>query len=277
MKKSLLVCFGVVVLILVLALGFPANAEEGNADNGIAAENPEAGELGNLESGELDTRVPRDPPYREVVIVYFAEMPPSLEGFGLRYSGRLIFAKEDIKMAAFETNSVATIGEINQQTLGFVGEVSRDPCVEKAFRDTFMFIRSDKEYSTQPKITYPQEYDEKGLEYTHNKVEVGFWRLPPSLEEFASKYGGRIVLLEEELLFVSVEEVSDVAEFIGKVSSDPYVSYAHPPLHGKPAVVTPNDQWWNDQWGPKKIYCPNAWEEQLGSTAVTVAILDTRD
>jgi serine protease len=279
MKKILLVCFGV-VLILVLALGFPANAEEGNADNGIAAnalitENPVDGKSGNLESGELDTRAPRDPPYREVVIVYFAEMPPSLEGFGLKYGGKLIFAKEDIKMAAFETNSVATIGAINQQTLDFVGEVSRDPCIEKAFRDTFMFIRSDKEYSTRPKITYPQEYDEKGLEYTHNKVEVGFWRLPPSLEEFASKYGGRIVLFEEELLFVSVEEVSDVAEFIRKVSSDPYVSYAHPPLHFKPAVVNPNDEFWNDQWGPQNIYCPNAWDEQLGSTAVTVAILDT--
>jgi serine protease len=279
MKKSLLVCFGVVV-ILMLSLGFPANAEEGNVENGIAAnalitENPVDGKSGNLESGELDSRSSRDPHYRETVIVYFGEMPASLEEFALKYGGKLIFAKEDIRMAAFETNPVVTIGEINQQTLDFVGVVSRDPCVEKAFRDTFMFIRLGDQYSTQPEIKYPQEYDEKGLEYIHNAVEVGFWRLPPSLEEFASKYGGKIVHFEEELLFAGVKEVSDVTEFIGKVSSDQYVRYAHPPVILKPAVVTPNDEFWDDQWGPKKIYCPNAWDRQQGSTSVTVAIVDT--
>ncbi|MCX9013172.1 MAG: S8 family peptidase, partial [Candidatus Methanoperedens sp.] len=38
---------------------------------------------------------------------------------------------------------------------------------------------------------------------------------------------------------------------------------------------TPNDPKWNLQWGPRKIYAPEAWDYQKGSTTVVIAILDS--
>ena len=47
------------------------------------------------------------PVFREVVIVYFKEMPVSLNKFASENGGKLVFVNEDIKMAAFETKSIA--------------------------------------------------------------------------------------------------------------------------------------------------------------------------
>ncbi len=41
------------------------------------------------------------------------------------------------------------------------------------------------------------------------------------------------------------------------------------------SAYTPNDPYWGNQWGPGKIYLPQAWDYQKGSTSITVAILDT--
>jgi thermitase len=41
------------------------------------------------------------------------------------------------------------------------------------------------------------------------------------------------------------------------------------------SAYTPNDPYWGSQWGPNKIYAPDAWNYQKGSTTITVAILDT--
>jgi subtilisin family serine protease len=38
---------------------------------------------------------------------------------------------------------------------------------------------------------------------------------------------------------------------------------------------TPNDPLWVEQWGPKVIKCPQAWDKEKGHWTVSVAILDT--
>jgi serine protease len=238
-------------VIVVVALGFPANAEEGNAEDGVAAnalitENPVDGKSGELESDMSEFRIqdPRLPTFREVVIVYFAEMPSSLNELALKCGGRLIFVKEDIKMAAFETSSMAIPGETSQTGLDFVSQALKDPCVEKAFRDPFMFGAPDSRLSPDPFIRYPEEFEKNGWEYAPNMVSVGFWRLPPSLEEFASTYGGRLLRFDEVLLFATFE-TSDMTEFIKKVSADPYVRTAGP--NGISQICSePTDPLWGD-------------------------------
>jgi len=37
----------------------------------------------------------------------------------------------------------------------------------------------------------------------------------------------------------------------------------------------PNDPGWENQWGPQDIHCPKAWDNGVGSTEVTLAIVDT--
>src|SRR5665648_1283676 len=51
----------------------------------------------------IPPKEPVGPAFRESVIVYFEEMPGSLEDFASQYGVKLTFAKEDIQMAAFET------------------------------------------------------------------------------------------------------------------------------------------------------------------------------
>ncbi|MBE0427951.1 MAG: hypothetical protein IBX72_15060 [Nitrospirae bacterium] len=164
------------------------------------------------------------PVFREDVIVYFKEMPASLEEFASRYGGKLIFAKLDIKMAAFETVPIGSPAQTSQRTLDFINEVSKDSLVEKAYRDEFEFTRPDEKYSPEPGIKYPEDMKD---DYVPNKVIVGFWRRPPSLEDFASKHGGKLIYYEEVLMFASFD-VSNISGFISKASTDPYVRYVHP-------------------------------------------------
>ncbi|MCW2598520.1 MAG: putative subtilase-family protease [Frankiales bacterium] len=39
--------------------------------------------------------------------------------------------------------------------------------------------------------------------------------------------------------------------------------------------VTPDDPYWPKEWGPSRVHAPTAWSTTTGSSAVTVAVLDT--
>ncbi|MFZ3058945.1 MAG: hypothetical protein WA102_04315 [Candidatus Methanoperedens sp.] len=172
---------------------------------------------------------------REDVIVYFKEMPPSINGFASKYGVTPIFVKPDIKMAAFETLPKGYPGRVSQRTLDIVSELSKDPLIEKAFRDEYRFIARKAGYlvinaetgyySTEPLIQGPDYYEKLGVEYIPNIVWVGFWRAPPSLEEFASKYGGKLMELSDaDNFFMTAKfETSNISEFINNISTDPYV------------------------------------------------------
>ncbi|WP_456468630.1 S8 family serine peptidase [Archaeoglobus sp.] len=214
------------------------------------------------------------PKFREIVIVYFKEMPLSLEKFAVKYGGKLIFAKEDIKMAAFETNPIKELGKTSKVTLDFIEKVSKDPIVEKAFEDGFMFVKVGEEYKPESKVVYPEDYDKKGIKYISNEVIVGFWRMPPSLEEFAKKYNAKIKRVSNVLMYATFE-VDNISEFIREVSANPYVMDVTPNGLGFYADYTPNDPKWSQQWSPKRIYAPEAWDYQKGSTSVIVAVLDS--
>ena len=167
------------------------------------------------------------PVFKEDVIVYFKEMPLSLEEFASKYRGRVIFIKPDIKMAAFETNPTGRTGEVSQRTLDFINETSNDPSVEKAYQDEFIFTDPDKVYTLEPKITYPEGLKKQGVEYVPNEIIVGFWKMPPSPEEFASKYGATLKSIDEGLLSITFE-TNDASGFIKRISMDSYIRYAEP-------------------------------------------------
>jgi len=212
------------------------------------------------------------PQFREDAIVYFKEMP-DIGAFASKYRGKVIFVKPDIKMAAFETNPNRKNGEVNRETLDFINEVAKDPRIEKVYRDEFMFIDTKRVHKLEPEIKYPEYLDKKGVEYVSNEVVVGFWRMPPSLNEFASKYSANLTDVEDVLLF-AVFETDNAAGFLKRISTEPYVRYAFPDIIGH-TLSTPNDPAWNLQWGPTDIYAPEAWDYQKGSPTVAIAILDS--
>lgn len=283
MKTGKRIGLGVLLVaaLLVISIGFVAASSAPAADSNISGNaSPQEVKLPDNQRETVVTNVMNEPgigelpmpKFREDVIIYFKEMP-ELGAFASKYRGRLIFVKPDIKMAAFETSPIGRPGKTSQQILDFINEVSKDPLVEKAYQDGFMFIKPEKVFSLEPKIAYPEDFDIKGLAYAPKEVKVGFWRLPSSLEEFASKYGAKLVYVEDVLLF-AVFETDDSTEFIKKISTDPYVRHAEP--NGIVHISsTPNDPKWNLQWGPKKIYAPEAWDYQNGSTNIVVAVIDT--
>ncbi len=234
MRKSLTIYIG--LLILLIASGVTAVfliPDRGDESSNISDLQKE--KLPDNQRDTVVTNVINEsgigelpmPAFREDVIVYFKEMPLSLEKFASKYGGKPIFIKQDIKMAAFETNPNGRTGEVSQRTLDFINETSKDTSVEKAYHDGFMFIKPEKMFSPEPQITYPEDFDIKGLAYAPKEVKVGFWRLPSSLEEFASKNGAKLVYVEDVLLF-AVFETDNTTEFFKNISTDPYVRHAEP-------------------------------------------------
>jgi hypothetical protein len=122
--------------------------------------------------------------YKEVVIVYFKEMPKSIDEFAAAYDVTPIFVKEDIKMAAFETNPVKIGGVVSEKTTQAIEKISKDLIAESVKRDTYMFVDPNAEIEKTTSVRYP-DYTQKDVEPIPNQVIVGFWRLPPSLEDSA--------------------------------------------------------------------------------------------
>ena len=101
---------------------------------------------------------------------------------------------------------------------------------------------------------------------------VGFSEFPRDVRVGDSYEGGRIVHVDSVLHFVTVETVD--TGFRARAESDGRVRYVEP--NGFWSVsYTPNDPRWIDQYGPKNINAPTAWDATLGSTTVKVCIVDT--
>jgi thermitase len=62
--------------------------------------------------------------------------------------------------------------------------------------------------------------------------------------------------------------------FAGRLRADDSVKYVVPNTRVE-AYFTPNDQYWPQQWGPKKIEADKAWDTTFGSSSILVAIIDT--
>jgi hypothetical protein len=234
MRKSLTIYIGLLILLIVSGVtAVLLIPDKGNESSNISDLQKE--KLPDNQRDTVVTNVVNEsgigelpmPVFREDVIVYFKEMPLSLEEFASKYGGKPIFIKQDINMAAFETNPTGRTGEISQRTLDFINETSKDPSVEKAYQDGFIFTDPNKVYTLEPKITYPEDLKKQGGGYVPNEIIVGFWRMPPSPEEFASKYGATLKSIDEGLLSVTFE-TNDASGFIERISMDSYVRYAEP-------------------------------------------------
>lgn len=164
--------------------------------------------------------------YREDIIVYFKDMPSSIGEFASSYDVTPIFVKDDIKMAAFETSPAREPGVTSQKTKRIIEQISNNILVESVKEDGQMFINKKKEIKTAPEVITPEDLARNGTRYSCNIVVVGFWRYPPSLEDFAAKYGGKLVDLSdgERNLQVATFRTDDMSNFIGGALKDPYVS-----------------------------------------------------
>jgi thermitase len=62
--------------------------------------------------------------------------------------------------------------------------------------------------------------------------------------------------------------------FAERLQKNGLAKYVEPNLKAE-AFFTPNDPYWPNQWGPKKIEAESAWDTMIGLSSILVAIVDT--
>lgn len=98
------------------------------------------------------------------------------------------------------------------------------------------------------------------------------------LEETIFDMGGNMsgtFSIGENVCALTVEVSPDRAFlFAEKLRTNELVEYVEPDSKVN-ASYTPNDPYWPDQWGPKKVEANVAWDKTIGSSDILVAIIDT--
>jgi hypothetical protein len=113
-------------------------------------------------------------------------------------------------------------------------------------------------------------------DFAPGRVIVGF-KKAKNIESIASKYNfDKDIISKNEKIGFAVVKVREGEEFsfIESIKNKPGIKYAEPDwiVH---ATFTPNDPFWDQQWGPAMIKCTKAWDRTKGSKSVKIAIVDT--
>jgi len=99
-----------------------------------------------------------------------------------------------------------------------------------------------------------------------------------SVKEMIFKNGGKVtstISMHKDIKAITVlVPIKDADIFAYELLKNRLVKYVEPNFRVE-AFFTPNDPYWPDQWGPKKIEADFAWNTTVGSSDVIVAIIDT--
>jgi len=89
-------------------------------------------------------------------------------------------------------------------------------------------------------------------------------------------FKGHDIIQKIENLNIAVVETIAGGEFslINDIIDSPEIRYAEP-NYIVYSYHIPNDPDWEKQYGPQRIYCPEAWDIHQGSNSVKIAIVDT--
>jgi subtilisin family serine protease len=119
---------------------------------------------------------------------------------------------------------------------------------------------------------------EQAVQYVPDRLVVGFEETASSATMSAVIEGvDGTVKRSLPAIDASVIEVQDgqADEAIASLEAAPAVKYVEPEVLLHAAGVSPNDTLWPEQWGPRRVRAPAAWEATRGSASVVVAVLDT--
>ena len=120
---------------------------------------------------------------------------------------------------------------------------------------------------TQGAVAYAADQLVVGFEEDTSKAEVS---------EAAAEVEGTVT---ESLPAIDASVIDvpggQASEAIAALQADPSVEYVEPEVLLQATDVAPNDSLWSQQWGPKRVEAPAAWEATRGSASVVVAVVDT--
>src|SRR5918996_1423755 len=120
------------------------------------------------------------------------------------------------------------------------------------------------------------------LEETEAVVEQVPGRLVVGFEEDASSATVSAVIEEADgtltrslpAIDASVIEIEtgQTDEAVASLQAAPAVEYVEPEIFLEAAAVLPNDALWSQQWGPRRVRAPAAWEATRGSGKVVLGV-----
>jgi subtilisin family serine protease len=116
------------------------------------------------------------------------------------------------------------------------------------------------------------------VEYAPEQLVVGFEEAASSAAVSAAVEAADATITDSvPAIDASVVEVPDgqTNEAIAALEAAPAVEYVEPEVLLQASDISPNDSLWSQQWGPKRIRAPAAWEATRGSAGVVVAVVDT--
>ncbi len=100
---------------------------------------------------------------------------------------------------------------------------------------------------------------------------VGFHELPEDRFQYA---GEDVSLVNEDLAFFVVD-AADASSLKAHAKQDDAVRYIEKDTRSANLLFVPDDAEYEDQYGPQIVRSESAWETALGSTSVTIGLLDS--
>ena len=159
----------------------------------------------------------------------------------------------------------------NNKNLNNLRDFDLDGLIKKVISEEKQYEPYDVEY----KEYYPgAPHDSKIVYYSSDQVIVGF-KPYVDITKIDEVEGYPIVDRLVELNTVVVEIYGIEPEyFMEIVNQSKDIEYTELNFVYQLCHI-PNDPFWEEQWGPKAINCPQAWDKEKGEWTVSVAILDT--
>ena len=159
----------------------------------------------------------------------------------------------------------------NPQTSSIERDFDLDALVQRAMEEEKQYEPFEGEY----KEYYPgAPRDPNIVYYASDQVIVGFLSYV-DVTKINKVLGYPVVdkLVDLNAVIVDIYAI-DPEEFIEMAEQLPDVDYAELNYVYQTCWV-PNDEYWDDQWGPKAIKCPEAWDKERGDRTTDVVIIDT--
>jgi len=132
----------------------------------------------------------------------------------------------------------------------------------------FLLAIPSKASSPIPEISPP---------YSSENIIVRFKKEidPITFSNLETSYGTKMRRkIFDDKTFVLKVPSKNIEQFVNLLSKNPLVEYAEPDFIAQ-AYEDPNDSYFNQQWGLKKIQAPEGWNLTHGNPQVKIAILDT--
>lgn len=106
-----------------------------------------------------------------------------------------------------------------------------------------------------------------GLEDDATKAEV-----KTAVEDAGATVDQSIGAIDTKVLEVPTGQVR---EAIDSLEDSPAIEYVEREVVLEATDTIPNDTLWREQWGPRRVRAPRAWDATRGSSSVVVAVVDT--